>query len=52
MGVKSDSDALEIITSFSGSHFCKNCPVVIFDLAKIEQTAKIAISGDKNLRYI
>jgi hypothetical protein len=50
--VKSDSDAVEIMTSCSGSHFCKSCPVVVFDIDKIEQAAKIAIRGDKNLRYI
>jgi hypothetical protein len=52
MRVKSDSDAVEIMESFSGSHFCKSCPVVFFDKDKIERAARIGIRGDENLRYI
>ena len=49
--VKSDSDEGEFMTSLSGSHFCSNCPVVVFDSDKVELAAKVGIRGDKNLRY-
>jgi hypothetical protein len=40
LAVKSDTDEGEFMTSLSGSHFCNNCPVVVFDTEKIEQAAK------------
>jgi hypothetical protein len=40
----------EFMTSLSGSHFCNNCPVVVFDTEKIEQAAKIGIKSDENLK--
>ena len=48
---KSDSDEGEFMTSLSGSHFCKKCPVVVFDIDKVEQAAKIGIKSDENLNY-
>ena len=48
---KSDTDEGEYITNLSGSHFCKKCPVVVFDTEKLEQAAKIGIRGGRNLRY-
>ena len=50
--VKSDTDGCELITNLSGSHFCNNCPVVVFDNKEVEQAAKIGIKGDKNLKYL
>ena len=50
--VKSDSDEGEFITNLSGSHFCNKCPVVVFNLEKVEQVAKFGIKGERNLRYI
>jgi len=52
LSVKSDSDKGEFMTSLSGSHFCNNCPVVVFDSDKVEQAAIIGIRGGKNLKYI
>jgi len=49
---KSDTDEGEFMTNLSGSHFCNKCPVVVFDLDKVGQAAKLGIRGDKNLRYI
>ncbi|MDO8953217.1 MAG: SEC-C metal-binding domain-containing protein [Draconibacterium sp.] len=49
--VKSDSDEGEFMTSLSGSHFCNNCPVVVFDSDKVELAARVGIRGDQNLRY-
>lgn len=49
--VKSDSDEGEFMTSLSGSHFCKKCPVVVFDTNKVEQAAMLGIRGGKNLEY-
>jgi hypothetical protein len=49
--VISDFDEASILTSLSGSHFCNNCPVVVFDSDKVELAAKVGIRGDKNLRY-
>ncbi len=51
LAVKSDTDEGKFMTSLSGSHFCNNCPVVVFDTEKIEQAAKIGIRSDKNLKY-
>ena len=50
--VKTDSDEGEFMTSLSGSHFCKICPVVVFDKGIIAQAAKFGIGGARNLRYI
>jgi RNA polymerase subunit RPABC4/transcription elongation factor Spt4 len=49
--VKSDSDQGEFMTSLSGSHFCNQCPVVVFDTDKLEQAARLGIRGDKNISY-
>ena len=48
---KSETDEAEFMTNLSGSHFCNNCPVVVFDYDQIEQAAQIGIRSDKNLRY-
>ena len=48
---KSDSDEAECMTNRSGSHFCMQCPVVVFDIDEVEQVAVLGIRGDKNLRY-
>ena len=50
--VKSDTDEGEFMTNLTGSHFCPNCPVVVFDNEKIEQAASLGIRGDKNLKYL
>ena len=49
---KSDSDEGEFMTNLSGSLFCNNCPVVVFDIDTVEQAAKFGIKGDRNLKYI
>lgn len=49
--VKSETDEAEFITNLSGSYFCNNCPVVVFDSDIVEQAAKIGIRG-YNLRYL
>jgi hypothetical protein len=48
---KSDSDEGEFMTNISGSHFCNNCPVVVFDSDKVGKAANLGIRGNKNLRY-
>ena len=50
--VKSDSDEGEFMTNLSGSHFCKKCPVVVFNADTLEQAAKYGIRGEINLSYI
>lgn len=50
--IKSNRDEGEFITNLSGSHFCLNCPVVVFDCNKVDKAAKIALKGDDNLKYI
>jgi len=50
--VKSKSDEAAFITNHSGSHFCKQCPVVVFDRNQVEQGAKYAIREDSNLQFI
>jgi len=52
LAVKSSEDEAEYIANDSGSSFCKNCPVVVFDKNKISQTAKFAIKRGKNIQYI
>ncbi len=52
LAVKSDTDEGEFMTNLAGSHFCTNCPVVIFDIDKLEQAAKIGIRSEKNLKYL
>ncbi len=49
---KSDSDEGEFMTNLSGSRFCNNCPVVVFDIDRVEQAAKFGTKGDRNLKYI
>lgn len=36
----------------TGSHFCTNCPVVVFDNEKVEQAASLGMKGDKNLKHL
>jgi hypothetical protein len=48
---RSDSDEGEFITNLSGSHFCKKCPVVVFDTYKVEKAAKLGIRAGKNIEY-
>ncbi len=48
---KSDSDDGQFMTNLSGSHFCNKCPVVVFDLEKVERGAMLGIRGSKNLKY-
>ena len=52
LAVKSDTDEGEFMTSLNGSHFCTNCPVVVFDNEKVEQAARLGIRGDVNLKYL
>lgn len=51
LAVKSDTDEGEFMTNMSGSHFCNNCPVVVFDKKQIEEAAILGIRGDENLKY-
>ncbi|MCK5277181.1 MAG: SEC-C domain-containing protein [Cyclobacteriaceae bacterium] len=39
------------MTNLTGSHFCKTCPVVVFDSDLVEQAAIVGIREDKKLRY-
>jgi hypothetical protein len=52
IAAKSDTDEGEFISNLSGSHFCKSCPVVVFDSDKVDKAAKLGIRGAKNLRYL
>jgi len=52
LAVKSDEDEGEIMTNLSGSHFCNNCPVVVFDTGKVEQATKLGIKSDGNFKYL
>lgn len=51
LSAKSDKDEGEFMTNLTGSHFCKKCPVVVFDLDKVEQAATLGIRGNKNLEF-
>jgi len=50
--VKSENDEAEFMTNLSDSHFCLNCPVVVFDNEKVEQAARFGLRQDKNIRYL
>ncbi len=50
--VKSDTDEGELMTNLSGSHFCTECPVVVFDKNKVDKAATLGIHGDNNLKYL
>lgn len=52
VAAKSDTDEGEFFSNMTGSHFCENCPVVVFDLDKIDKAARLGIKGDKNLKYL
>ena len=52
IAAKSDTDECEFMSNMTGSHFCKSCPVVVFDSDKIEQATRLGIRGDSNLRYL
>ena len=52
IAAKSDTDEGEFMSNLTGSHFCKSCPVVVFDSDKIEQAARLGVKGDENLRYL
>lgn len=49
--VKSNTDERDFMTSLSGSHFCKKCPVVVFDTDKLDQAATIGIKTSENVKY-
>jgi hypothetical protein len=38
------------MTSRSGSHFCSSCPVVVFDIKALDESATIGFGG-KNIGY-
>ena len=48
---KSESDEGNFMTNLSGSHFCKKCPVVVFDADIVTQAATLGIRGGQNLKY-
>jgi hypothetical protein len=48
---KSSTDEIEITTNMSGSHFCKKCPVVVFDTNKLEEVTNITFNCDENISY-
>lgn len=50
--VRSSSDSGSFMTNISGSHFCNKCPVVVFDLEKVQEGAMLGIRGGKNIKYV
>lgn len=52
IAVRSDTDEGEFMSNMAGSHFCETCPVVVFDLDKIEQAVILGSEEDANLRYL
>ena len=47
--VKSKSDEGKFMTNLTGSHFCNQCPVVVFDTDKLNQASQIAVRDKNNL---
>jgi len=50
--IKSKSDEAGFLTNHSGSHFCRQCPVVVFERDQVEEAAKIAIRENHTVQYI
>ncbi|MGK0389084.1 MAG: hypothetical protein ACI94Y_001820 [Maribacter sp.] len=50
---KSDIDEAEFMSNLSGSHFCHNCPVVVFEKETIEHAIKLGlrIGEEKSFNY-
>ena len=52
LAAKSDADEGEFMSNLTGSHFCQNCPVIIFDSEKLENAARIGIRDGENLKFL
>lgn len=54
LAVKSSSDQAQFMTNYHDSHFCKTCPVVVFDKVKLDHAATEGIHAkdDEDCKYI
>ncbi len=52
IAAKSDTYENEFMTNLTDSHFCKSCPVVVFNSDKIEEAVIIGSKREDNLRYL
>ena len=54
LAVKSSSDQAEFMTNYHDSHFCKSCPVIVFDRSKLDYAASngINLNDDEDCKYM
>ena len=50
--VEYETNKDKFITDFTDSHFCRKCPVVVFDTEKLEQSAIYGIRKDIDFQYL
>lgn len=48
---KSQTDEAEFMTNLSGSTFCHNCPIVVFDKKLVEKAAQLGIRAKDEIHY-
>ncbi len=51
LSAKSDTDEGDFLSNLTGSHFCSNCRVIVFDSEKTDKAARLGMKGVKNLIY-
>lgn len=52
LSVKSKTGDTNSITTMTGSHFCLQCPVVVFDRNQLEPAAQYLAKGDNGFQYL
>ena len=50
ISAKSDTDQGEFSSNLPGGHFCKNCPVVVFDTDSVIFAAELGLRGNSNVK--
>ncbi|MCB0596555.1 MAG: SEC-C domain-containing protein [Phaeodactylibacter sp.] len=51
LAARSEKDEAEFLTNLNGSHFCEQCPVVVFDSSKVEQAVISGLKDDSIFQY-
>ncbi len=48
---KSEIDEAEFMSNAAGSHFCHNCPVVVFEKETVEKALTLGLKANKSFNY-
>lgn len=51
LSIKSSFGQEQFMTNVPEGTFCKDCPVVVFDRESVEEAARFAVRGKKNVQY-